>query len=132
MKSETGPNWITYHHNWFDHSDSRHPRIRTMSVHVYNNFFDGNAKYGVGAAYQSNAFVERNYFRNCKYPMLISQQGSDVATNAKGTFSGEDGGMVKAFGNKIIGHPVRCLRGSYARRAGACQCEGCEGRAHLR
>ena len=103
MKSETGPNWITYHHNWFDHSDSRHPRIRTMSVHVYNNYFDGNAKYGVGAAYQSNAFVERNYFRNCKYPMLISQQGSDVATNAKGTFSGEDGGMVKAFGNKIIG-----------------------------
>ena len=103
MKSETGPNWIAYHHNWFDHSDSRHPRIRTMSVHVYNNFFDGNAKYGVGAAYQSNAFVERNYFRNCKYPMLISQQGSDVATNAKGTFSGEDGGMVKAFGNKIIG-----------------------------
>lgn len=103
MKSETGPNWITYHHNWFDHSDSRHPRIRTMSVHVYNNYFDGNAKYGVGAAYQSNAFVERNYFRNCKYPMLISQQGSDVANDPDGTFSGEDGGMVKAFGNKIIG-----------------------------
>lgn len=28
MKSESGENWITYHHNWFDHSDSRHPRIR--------------------------------------------------------------------------------------------------------
>ena len=65
MKSESGPNWITYHHNWFDHSDSRHPRIRTMSVHVYNNYFDGNSKYGVGAAYKSNAFVENNYFRNC-------------------------------------------------------------------
>lgn len=48
MKSESGPNYITYHHNWFDHSDSRHPRIRTMSVHVYNNYFDGNSKYGVG------------------------------------------------------------------------------------
>ena len=103
MKSETGPNWITYHHNWFDHSDSRHPRIRTMSVHAYNNYYDGNAKYGVGAAYKSNAFVEANYFRNCKYPMLISLQGSDVATNPKGTFSGEDGGMIKSFGNKIIG-----------------------------
>ena len=32
MKSESGPNYITYHHNWFDHSDSRHPRIRTMSM----------------------------------------------------------------------------------------------------
>lgn len=103
MKSETGPNWITYHHNWFDHSDSRHPRIRTMSVHVYNNYYDGNSKYGVGAAYKSNAFVEGNYFRNCKYPMLISQQGSDVATNPKGTFSGEDGGMIKSYANKIIG-----------------------------
>ena len=103
MKSETAPNWITYHHNWFDHTDSRHPRIRTMSIHAYNNYYDGNSKYGVGAAYQSNAFVEANYFRNCKYPMLISQQGSDVATNPKGTFSGEDGGMIKSFANKIIG-----------------------------
>jgi pectate lyase len=30
MKSETGENWITYHHNWFDHSDSRHARVRTI------------------------------------------------------------------------------------------------------
>ena len=103
MKSESGPNWITYHHNWFDHSDSRHPRIRTMSVHVWNNYYDGNSKYGVGAAYKSNAFVEANYFRNCKYPMLISLQGSDIATNPKGTFSGEDGGMIKSFNNIITG-----------------------------
>jgi len=102
MKSESGPNWITYHHNWFDHSDSRHPRIRTMSVHVYNNYFDGNAKYGVGAAYQSNAFVENNYFRNCKYPMLMSMQGSDM-DGGKGTFSSEDGGVIKSFGNFIKG-----------------------------
>ena len=102
MKSESGPNWITYHHNWFDHSDSRHPRIRTMSVHVYNNYFDGNSKYGVGAAYQSNAFVENNYFRNCKYPMLMSEQGSDM-DGGKGTFSGEDGGVIKSFGNAIRG-----------------------------
>ncbi len=103
MKSETGPNWITYHHNWFDHSDSRHPRIRTMSVHVYNNYFDGNSKYGVGAAYQSNAFVENNYFRNCKYPMLSSMQGSDIASDGSGTFSGEDGGIIKSFGNVVKG-----------------------------
>jgi hypothetical protein len=74
-----------------------------MSVHVWNNYFDGNSKYGVGAAYKSNAFVEANYFRNCKYPMLISLQGSDVATNPKGTFSGEDGGMIKSFNNIITG-----------------------------
>ena len=101
MKSESGQNWITYHHNWFDHSDSRHPRIRTMSVHVYNNYYDGNSKYGVGAAKDSEAFVEANYFRNCNYPMLSSMQGSDVL--AGGIFSGENGGVIKAFNNYVEG-----------------------------
>lgn len=41
--------YITYHHNWYDHSDSRHPRVRFYSAHVYNNYYDGNAKYGIGA-----------------------------------------------------------------------------------
>ncbi len=101
MKSESGENWITYHHNWFDHSDSRHPRIRTMSVHVYNNYYDGNSKYGVGAAKDSEAFVEANYFRNCPYPMLSSMQGSDVL--ADGIFSGENGGVIKAYNNYMEG-----------------------------
>lgn len=100
MDSETAPNYITYHHNWFDHSDSRHPRIRTMSVHVYNNYYDGISKYGVGATTGSSAFVESNYFRNCKYPMLSSKQGTDGAGD--GTFSGETGGIIKSFGNKIV------------------------------
>ena len=107
MTSESGPNWITYHHNWFDHSDSRHPRIRTMSVHVYNNYYDGIAKYGVGATTGSSAFVENNYFRNCKYPMLISMQGTDTksGTDEKNapTFSKENGGIIKAYGNVIKG-----------------------------
>ena len=109
MTSESGPNYLTYHHNWFDHSDSRHPRIRTMSVHVYNNYYDGNAKYGVGSTTGSDVFVENNYFRNCKYPMLTSLQGSDVHNGigskdeTKGTFSGEAGGSIKAYGNVMVG-----------------------------
>lgn len=89
---------VTYHHNWFDHSDSRHPRVRLFSAHVYNNYFDGCSKYGVGAAMNSNIFVENNYYRNTNKPMLISMQGSDI-NNSVGTFSKEDGGMIKAFGN---------------------------------
>lgn len=109
MKSETGPNYLTYHHNWFDHSDSRHPRIRTMSVHVYNNYYDGNSKYGIGATTGADVFAEANHFRNCKYPMLSSKQGSDVhngvgtSDETKGTFSGEEGGSIKAFGNVMSG-----------------------------
>lgn len=95
--------YISYIGNWFDHSDSRHPRVRCMTVHVLNNYYDGVAKYGAGATTDSDIFVEGNYFRNTKYPMLISKQGSDIATDSKGTFSGEAGGMIKSYGNKIIG-----------------------------
>ena len=97
MKSESGPNWISYDHNWFDHSDSRHPRVRTMSVHVWNNYFDNVAKYGVGATSGSSVFVENNYFLKTKKPILSSQQGTDAT--GSGTFSEENGGMIKAFGN---------------------------------
>lgn len=91
---------ITYHHNWYDHSDSRHPRIRTATVHVYNNYFDGNAKYGVGVTMGASAFVENNYFRStaAMRPMMSSGQGTDATGD--GTFSGESGGMIKSFGNK--------------------------------
>ena len=103
MKSESTENYITYHHNWYDHSDSRHPRVRTCTVHVYNNFYDGIAKYAVGATMGSSIFVENNYFLNTKYTMLISMQGSDLAGDGTGTFSSEDGGIIKAYGNAIVG-----------------------------
>lgn len=100
--------YVTYHHNWFDHSDSRHPRVRVSKhLHVFNNYYDGNSKYGVGATTASCIFVEKNYFRHCKYPMLISKQGSDIhngtgtSSETKGNFSSEDGGMIKAFDNYI-------------------------------
>ncbi|UUF15770.1 MULTISPECIES: T9SS type A sorting domain-containing protein [Flavobacterium] len=95
--------YITYHHNWYDHSDSRHPRVRYYSAHVYNNYYDGNSKYGVGSTLGSSVFVEANYFRNCKYPMLTSMQGTDVYNGAEGTFSSEDGGTIKAFNNTMSG-----------------------------
>lgn len=89
--------YITYHHNWYDHSDSRHPRIRFYNAHVYNNYYDGNAKYGVGSTNGSSVFVENNYFRNTNRPMSISMQGSD-----NGTFSKEDGGIIKEYGNAFV------------------------------
>ncbi|RED46768.1 putative secreted protein (Por secretion system target) [Winogradskyella eximia] len=95
--------YITYHHNWYDHSDSRHPRVRFYSAHVYNNYFDGNAKYGSGSTEGSSLFLEGNFFRNCKYPMLTSQQGTDIFNGSNGTFSGEDGGVIKAFNNDMSG-----------------------------
>ena len=103
--------YITYHHNWYDHSDSRHPRVRFYSAHVYNNYYDGNAKYGAGSTKGSSVFMEANYFRNCKYPMMTSMQGSDVYaggttrdTKNNPTFSSEDGGTIKAYNNHMEGN----------------------------
>ncbi len=100
-ENTTSDLYITYHHNWYDHSDSRHPRVRFYTAHVYNNYYDGNAKYGIGSTQSSSIFSESNYFRNCKYPMLTSMQGSDILTG--GTFSSEDGGVIKAYGNIMEG-----------------------------
>jgi len=99
--------YVTYHHNWFDHSDSRHPRVRFYTVHFYNNYLDGTSKYGAGSTMGSSLFVEGNYYRNAKHPMMTSMQGTDVWNsstlkndpNNMGTFSGEDGGTIKAFNN---------------------------------
>ena len=93
-------NYLTYHHNWYDHSDSRHPRIRNASaVHVYNNYYDGNAKYGIGVTSGSSCFAEGNYFRDANDPMMSSKQGTDA--RGSGTFSGEEGGIIKAWNNKF-------------------------------
>ncbi len=103
MTGDTDEFFVTYHHNWFDHSDSRHARVRRGTVHLYNNYFDGNSKYGVGSTNGSSIFVENNVFRNCKYPVLISMQGSDVAGENEGTFSSENGGIIKMYNNTVSG-----------------------------
>lgn len=106
---------MTFHHNWFDHADSRCPRLHYTTAHVYNNYYDGVPVYCIGNTTESSAFVENNYFRNCKRPMMISGQGTDSydATNGtytlKGTFSGQDGGMTKAYGNVFAGNTPKLV-----------------------
>ena len=83
----------TFHHNWFDQSSSRHPRVRFGKVHVYNNLFDGCTTYGVGSAYGAKVLVEYNYFDGvhlptdiCTYP--AKQSGSSWVSNLTGSVAG--------------------------------------------
>lgn len=83
----------TFHHNWFDQSNSRHPRVRFGKVHVYNNLYDNNATYGVGSAYGAKVLVEYNYFDGvrlptdiCTYPAKPS--GSSMVSNLTGSVAG--------------------------------------------
>ncbi|MCL2087129.1 MAG: fibronectin type III domain-containing protein [Oscillospiraceae bacterium] len=89
---------ITVHNNYFDYSDSRHPRVRSANVHVYNNYYDTINTYGVGVAFQSKGvFSESNVFDRTNRPMVISMQG-----NGGTTFSSEDGGILKAYNNFVV------------------------------
>lgn len=107
--NETPADFLTYHHNWFDHADSRLPRCRHgKAFHVYNNYYDGNGEYGVGLASNACTFVEANYFRNCRYPIINSGQGTDknlvdAKQSKKGLLSGEDGGVCKFWNNHVEG-----------------------------
>lgn len=97
---------ITFHHNWFDHCDSRCPRLNHTTAHIYNNYYDGVAVYGIGCTEVSNAFIEANHFRDVQRPMMIAGQGTDriyASDPNKGTFSGQPGGMSKAYNNKVEG-----------------------------
>ncbi|MBQ9604089.1 MAG: right-handed parallel beta-helix repeat-containing protein, partial [Firmicutes bacterium] len=91
----------SYHHNFWDGTEQRCPRVRWHDVHVYNNYYknvgfdlDDGSKigYGVAAANNSSIFVENNYFENTYRPMLTSDANCS-------TLSKNDGGVIKAFGN---------------------------------
>ena len=104
---DTKVNYISYHHNWYDHSDSRHPLVRVSSaIHVYNNLYDGVAKYGMIARMGASIFSEGNYFLNTHKPMLISQQGTDMANGTDGAISSEAGGIIKSLNNVYVGSDI--------------------------
>jgi len=95
---ESNPIYFTYHHNWFDHSDSRHARLCHATVHMYNNYFDANASMCLLNTENSCAFIEANNYRNCPYPMMINMQGTNYEKWPTGT---QNGGMTKTYNNKI-------------------------------
>jgi pectate lyase len=69
---------ITIHHNWFDTSVQRHPRVRFGEpVHVYNNYYLDNELYGVASTMNAGVLVEGNYFENVPYPVYSTSGYAD-------------------------------------------------------
>jgi pectate lyase len=74
---------VTYHHNRFDGTTQRHPRVRFGNpVHVYNNYYNGNSGYGVASTCNAGVLVERNYFENVSKP-TVTQTGSSPSGNLR-------------------------------------------------
>ena len=68
---------VTYHHNWFNGTEQRHPRVRFGDpVHVYNNYYLNNGLYGVASTENAGVLVEGNYFQNVAFPVYVGYADS--------------------------------------------------------
>ncbi|MGI5286086.1 pectate lyase family protein [Nonomuraea polychroma] len=69
---------VTYHHNFFDGTDQRHPRARFGEpVHVFNNYYRNNSLYGIASTQNAGVLVEGNYFENVAHPIHVGYAESD-------------------------------------------------------
>jgi pectate lyase len=84
---------VTYHHNWFDETPQRNPRVRFGEpVHLYNNYYLHNTDVGVACQADAGCVVEGNYFENVEEPVsnhYAGPTGRCVARN--NVFAGESG-----------------------------------------
>ncbi|MEO3813732.1 right-handed parallel beta-helix repeat-containing protein [Sphaerisporangium sp. B11E5] len=95
---------VTYHHNYFDGTNQRHPRVRFGNpVHVYNNYYRNVGGYGVASTEGAGVLVECNYFENTGDPYHLGEgdsgPGSLVARNNHKVNSGagQTGGSVASI-----------------------------------
>ena len=69
---------VSIHHNFFDGSRQRHPRVRFGEpVHVYNNYFRTNQLYGVASTMNAGVLVEGNNFSGVPYPCYSTSGYAD-------------------------------------------------------
>jgi pectate lyase len=95
---------VTYHHNWLNGTDSRHPRVRFGNpVHVYNNLYSNIGDYGVASTMDAGVLVEGNYFENVDDPYHLGEGDSGPGSLvARDNFfvnsgAGQTGGSVASI-----------------------------------
>jgi len=87
---------VTVHHNWFDGTDERHPRLRYGKAHVYNNLYVNWLYYGIGSSQLGQVASEGNIFdAGDNKDAIITRVGSDP----------EDG-LVRSSGEWLLGGAV--------------------------
>jgi pectate lyase len=95
---------VSYHHNWFDGTNQRHPRVRFGNpVHVFNNYYDATTSYGVASTAEAGVLVEGNFFENVARPTTLAQGTSPNGNLAQrgnhfvGSGTPQVNGTVKAI-----------------------------------
>lgn len=95
----------TFHHNYFDLSSSRHPRVRFGKVHVYNNFYNGCTTYGVGSAYGAMVLVENNSFDGVVLPTDICTY--PAKESGESNLQGSVAGYLYECNNEFLNRPAK-------------------------
>jgi pectate lyase len=76
----------TLHHNYFDNSSGRNPKVTGASrVHLYSNYYTGIDYFCSSFATSSQGLVQGNYFNDSRYPHW------------------SEGGSIEASGNVYAG-----------------------------
>ena len=63
---------ITYHHNYFNSTNSRNPSLRYGKLHAYNNYYKGILYYCIASRKGARVLVEHNYFEDSQSPVLTT------------------------------------------------------------
>jgi pectate lyase len=116
---------VTYHHNFFDNTNQRNPRVRFGDqVHVFNNFYLNTGDYGVASTMDAGVIVERNSFEGVDDPFHLGEASSgpgrlvarDNCFVNSGT--GESGGSVSAVPYPYNAEPCANVKASVTAGAG--------------
>ncbi|WP_030158170.1 RICIN domain-containing protein [Glycomyces sp. NRRL B-16210] len=91
---------VTYHHNYFNGTNQRTPRVRFADpVHVYNNFYVNIGSYCVATTENAGVLFEGNYLENVNRAVDIGQAASGP-------------GRVVSRNNHLVGSPTPVSSGS--------------------
>jgi len=87
---------VSYHHNWFNDTPQRNPRVRFGEpVHIFNNYYFSNSDVGVACQANAGCVVEGNYFEDVEEPMTIRYAGpAGRMIQRSNVFVGESGTPV--------------------------------------
>ncbi|KOX34247.1 hypothetical protein ADK67_04485 [Saccharothrix sp. NRRL B-16348] len=123
---------VTYHHNWFDRTFERSPRVRFgETVHVFNNYYtnvNNNAdSYAIASLMDAGLLVEGNVFENVQQACWSasgyadSDPGRLVARDNSLTNSGpcEVNGTVAALPYSYTAENVGTVKASVTAGSGA-------------
>ncbi|MEU4558727.1 right-handed parallel beta-helix repeat-containing protein [Actinoplanes sp. NPDC023936] len=123
---DTGHLRVTYHHNWFDASTQRHPRVRFGNpVHVYNNYYYNNSGYGVASTEGAGVLVEANSFEGVDDPYHLGEGSSDAGTLVArnnllvNSGSGQTGGSVRSIPYSYTADAASSVKSIVTANAGA-------------